>query len=86
MLDDFSREDDDPSESEDDDPSESEGDDLSESEGDDLSESEGDDLSESEVAKEKFEILGRYLRKMLIIDAKDRPDTKELLKDEWVQE
>ena len=70
MLDDFSREDDDPSESEDDDPSESE----------------GDDLSESEVAKEKFEILGRYLRKMLIIDAKDRPDTKELLKDEWVQE
>jgi len=47
---------------------------------------EGDDPSEREVAKEKFEILGRYLRKMLIIDAKDRPDTKELLKDEWVQE
>ena len=47
---------------------------------------EGDNPSESEVAKEKFEILGRYLRKMLIIDAKDRPDTKELLKDEWVQE
>jgi len=47
---------------------------------------EDDDPSESEVAKEKFEILGQYLRKMLIIDAKDRPDTKELLKDEWVQE
>ena len=47
---------------------------------------EDDDPSELEVAKEKFEILGRYLRKMLIIDAKDRPDTKELLKDEWVQE
>jgi len=47
---------------------------------------EDDDPSECEDAKEKFEILGRYLRKMFIIDAKDRPDIKELLKDEWVQE
>jgi len=48
----------------------------------------GDDdvPSEIEVAKEKLGILARYLRKMLVVDAKERADTKELLEDEWVQE
>jgi len=48
----------------------------------------GDDNAPSaiEVAKEKLGILARYLRKMLVVDAKERADTKELLGDEWVQE
>jgi len=46
----------------------------------------GNDDVQFDVAKEKFRILARYLRKMLVVDAKERADTKELLRDEWVQD
>lgn len=47
---------------------------------------EDDSPSEEEVFKEKLKIPGRYIKKMMIVDANERPDTKELLEDEWVQE
>ncbi|KAJ4287016.1 hypothetical protein N0V90_012897 [Kalmusia sp. IMI 367209] len=43
---------------------------------------EEDDDNAREVTEKKLKILDRYLRKMLIVDARERPDTKELLGDD----
>ena len=70
---DFSREDDNFSKEDDDDSGE-----------DDDDSGEDNDDSDIKFVKRRFKSLARSLRKMFVIDAKKRPDTKELLEDEWV--